>query len=168
MSDQYNPARDITPAFMSRVERWISDRGEVFVVLRYLRAGGAKDFLFCRSKSDFEALIDWVSVGTDIIVFRDRQLPIRGIVDAPFVSSAINSLRDAKDYMLVLDTEEPFFTDPALKRNCTGVFDYTTHLNEEIEEWRGKRVALGDCPDFRAEDHEGMISASKGGVDGAR
>ena len=55
--DTYNPDRDFTDAFRERVAGWLQATGEVFVVLRYLRAGGQKDFLFCRSASEFSELL---------------------------------------------------------------------------------------------------------------
>ena len=35
--------------FVTAVGRWIEERGEVLVVLRYLRAGGSKNLAICRS-----------------------------------------------------------------------------------------------------------------------
>ena len=75
--DRYDPARDVTPTFLNRVTDWIERAGEVLVILRYLRAAVRKDFALCRTRSAFEDLIDSVPRGTDIEVFRDRQLPIR-------------------------------------------------------------------------------------------
>ena len=41
--DKYNPARDVTAAFLERVAAWINEAGEALVIVRYLRAGGAKN-----------------------------------------------------------------------------------------------------------------------------
>jgi hypothetical protein len=67
--DKYNPARDVTQAFLDRVAAWIQVSGEVLVVIRYLRAGGAKGFALSRSREDFEALVTAMPVGADIEVF---------------------------------------------------------------------------------------------------
>ena len=37
-----------------------------------------------------------------------------------------------------------------------------------LEEFVGDEVALGPCPEYWREDHEGLVSASKGGIDGPR
>lgn len=42
--DQYDPDRDITPRFLGIVNGWFDTTPELFVVLRYLRAAGAKDY----------------------------------------------------------------------------------------------------------------------------
>ena len=41
-------------------------------------------------------------------------------------------------------------------------------LRESLLELIGAEVALGRCPEFCVADHEGLVSAAKGGVDGPR
>lgn len=41
-------------------------------------------------------------------------------------------------------------------------------LIEDIVDIEGNPAAVGHCPNFIQADHDGMISASKGGIDGPR
>src|SRR5438094_10577449 len=93
---QYNPARDVTPAFLERVAAWISESGELLVILRYLGAG-AKDFALCRTRQEFESLVKLAPRGTDIEVFRDCQLPLPRAADEPFIESAVRRRSGRQD-----------------------------------------------------------------------
>ena len=164
VTDTYNPERDITPEYLNTVDSWIRVSGEVLVIMRYLRGGGSKDFALITSPDLFRQLIDRCPVGTDIIVFRDLQLPLRGVVDSEFIAKAKRLVPDGSEYLYIRTTpERP--DDP----RCFGEFDeghvtLVVDLNDEI----GESVAFGLCPNFVPDDNEAMISASKGGIDGPR
>jgi len=165
----YNPERDVTPAFLETVGQWIEESAssDVFVVLRYLRAAGAKDYAFITSRADFAALIASVPDGTDIVVFRDPQLPLRGKVTPEFLARAMNHLSDGEEYMLVRMSPDSHLPAGDLRRfgEMGGSHaELTQVLEDEIDE----EIALGICPRFIEADHDRMISASKGGIDGAR
>src|SRR5439155_2015813 len=99
--DKYSPKREVTPSFLETVGQWIDSSSEVFVVLRYLRATGAKDYAFIKTREEFAALIESAPVGTDVIVFRDPQLPFRGKVTADFIARAKNHVSDGEEYLFV-------------------------------------------------------------------
>lgn len=160
----YHPERDVTPTFLARVAGWIEQSGEVLVILRYLGAAGAKDFALCRTRAEFEGVVESAPNGTDIEVFRDRQLPIRGVVDDSFIRSALDSLPDGEEYLLVT-----FETRPGgIISRFGDIGDRQAELRESLSELIGVEVALGHCPDFNVADHEGLVSAAKGGMDGPR
>lgn len=162
--DRYDPARDVTPAFLDRVSGWIEETGEVLVILRYLRAAGAKDFALCRSREDFEGLLGALPIGTDIAVFREPQLPLRGRVDEAFIAAALGAIPDGREYLVVTTAARPG------RRICRSGSMGDTHadLREDLEDLIGVHVALGACPAYCVPDHEGLISASRGGIDGPR
>ena len=162
--DRYRPERDISPRFLDQVAGWIAQGGEVLVVLRYLRAAGSKDFAFCHTRSEFELLVDTVGIGTDIVVFREPQLPLRGIVDQQFLEAACQAIPDGSEYLLVSkevkgDRQVCHFVD---------IGECHTELRESLNELFGTAAAIGLCPSFCVADHEGLISAAKGGIDGPR
>src|SRR5262245_9734628 len=106
-TDRYSPEREVTPAFLARVAEWMEHSGEVLVVLRYLRAAGRKDFALCRTPEEFGEIVDRVPIGTDIEVFRDRQLPIRGRLDEELLAAALAAIPDGREYLVVsLETQE--------------------------------------------------------------
>jgi hypothetical protein len=113
---------------------------------------------------DFEELVAASPTGTDIEVFRDLQLPLRGVVDEAFIASAIDKIPDGQEYLLVtMDVR------PGSRISRWGeIGDSHTELRESLEELRGSEVALGVCPDYCVPDHEGLVSAAKGGIDGPR
>lgn len=162
--DRYDATRGVTPAFLERVATWIGETGEVRVILRYLRAAGAKDFALCRTRHEFESLVKSVPRGTDIEVFRDHQLPIRGMVDDAFVKRALRSIPDGDDYLLLTNETQPGTTISRFW--CIG----GSHIEfrDSFTELMGAEVALGPCPNFYRPDHEGLISAAKDGIDGPR
>ena len=108
-------------------------------------------------------MVDVCAIGTDIIVFRDSVLHIRGVVDDAFVKHVHESLPKDSEYLFVkMKPEEP--GDP----RCFGEFDYMRNLDSDLEDMVGEAIAIGECPDFTGPDNEAMISASKGGIDGPR
>jgi hypothetical protein len=163
-ADSYKPERDISDDFRRTVAAWMRSAEELLVVLRYLRAGGAKDYAFISSEAEFDSLINVCPVGTDIVVFRDPQLPIRGTVDATFINDAADRFKNGEEYLCVfLRTRS--VGDPRLP----GEMGETVRgLIEDLNEHIGERVAIGPCPNFVVGDNASMISRSKGGIDGPR
>ncbi len=160
----YDPKRDISSAFLDRVGDWIDRGGEVLIVLRYLCAAGAKDFTLCGSRAELKALVDWAAVGTDIEVFRDRQLPLRGKVSDQFIATILDAIPLGEEYLVV--TLEKHSGRPVSRISLFG--NDRKDLVDSIRELMGQEVACGVCPNFIVADHEGLISAAKGGIDGPR
>lgn len=160
----YNPERDATPQYRATVRSWIDASQEVFVVMRYLRGGGAKDYALIKNEAEFEHLLELLPEGTDTIVFRKSQLPCRGLVTDQFIEDAKQTILDGAEYLFIrMDPETP--GDPRL---CGEMGGSHRELEDDLTEERGKRVALGNCPPFVGDDNEDMISASIGGIDGPR
>ena len=161
---RYRPERDVRPAFLNAVREWVGLSGEVFVALRYLAAAGAKDYALCHSFTEFEALVSYVALGTDIVAFRDRQLPYRGVVTDEFAACALEAFPEGVEYLLVtLETR----TQSSICLEDAGG-DTQDDLRALLVEYRGREVALGPYPQFWEPDSQAMVSASKGGIDGPR
>jgi hypothetical protein len=160
----YNPERDISSRYLKAVRQWIESAGEVFVVLRYLCAGGMKEYAIIRSYAEFLELIRLCPEGTDIVVFRDRQLPVRGVVDDEFIGECQRLFADGMEYLIVyLSCGAP---GEAVHPGSMG--ESHVDLIKHLDDARGDSVAVGPCPRFVDADNEAMISASKGGIDGPR
>jgi hypothetical protein len=160
----HNPEREVTERFLSTVGGWIAASGEVFVVVRYLMAAGTKDYAFCRSLSEIRGVVDAVANGTDIVVFRERQLPIRGTVTPEFIEQVVATIPDGSEFLVVRTAE----TVAGDHRRSGEAGDTAVDLRETLRDAIGHDVALGPCPSFWQPDDDGMISASKGGFDGPR
>jgi len=133
-------------------------------MLRYLASAGNKGFAFCHTHQEFKRLVENAPLGTDIEVFRDLQLPIRGRVDESFVKIALGTISEGQEYMIVAQERQP---DSSLSIHG-GMGDSHVDLCEELKALHGREVALGPCPPFNEPDHDGLVSASKGGIDGPR
>lgn len=153
-----------TPDFLETANNWIACGGEVLVVLRYLRAAGAKDYALVTSFTDFVNIIDSCPIGTDIVVFRERKLPLRGVVSPEFIQDAQKVISQDGKYLYVGVIPE--------KEGCHilvgGVGQGHSELVKDLNDELGNRVAIGHCPSFSQPDDELMVSASKGGIDGPR
>jgi hypothetical protein len=157
----YRAERDITPAFVDLVTDWIGAGGEVLVVVRWV--AGWTDFALCRSRADFEQIVELIGDGSEVLVFRDQQLPVRGRVDEALIARALKMVPDNVLHVAVTTARKagsPF---------CAGVCENNTHadLEEALRDWWGVDVAFG-YPNWWVADHEGMISRAKGGVEGPR
>lgn len=166
MNDTHNPSRDVTEQFIGKVATWVAESGEVLIVLRYLRAAGKKHYALCRSEQDFRRIIDLVPIGTDIIAFRQKHLPFRGIATPSFIDRVIVGIPDGTEY-LVVRINGGKRDDP---RRCGEMGDMHRDLREELEQEDvfNTEVAVGPLPPFNDPDNNNMVSASKGGVDGPR
>lgn len=164
VSDRYDPERDITPRFVQAVTGWLAASDELFVVLRYLRAAGAKDYAFIHNETEFRQMIDACPNGTDIIVFRDRQLPIRGTVTPELIAEAKHQIPDGAEYLVVCSLPEKHGD----LRLSGEMGDTHATLIEDLSDIDGKPAAVGLSPRFIEADNEAMLSASKGGIDGPR
>ena len=159
---RYSPARDITPEFVDRVAAWIAADGEVFVVLRWV--GGGRDFALCRSRADFERLVDIVCDGTEVLAMRGHHLPIRGTVTEELIRRALEAVPDAVEYLAISAATKPDSRIAAMVTNGESHHE----LAEDLRDWMGREVAVGVCPHFWVADHEELISRAKGGVEGPR
>ena len=73
-------------------------------VFRYgssTNAGGNKEFLFFTSFIDYERQVNELEPRTCLIVFHDKQLPLRGIVNEEFIDKALAMVQDGDEYLLV-------------------------------------------------------------------
>lgn len=159
---RYDPAREVTVAYLETVRAWVEAHGEVLVICRFLCGAGRKDFFLVDSFDEFQRLVDAVPRGTDIIVVRGQHLPLRGTVTPDFMKQAMERVPDGEEYMVVCTSEA---------EGSRGFgFDGDSHVSmrSDLEVLLGEPVAFGASPDFMGPDNEGMISASKGGIDGPR
>ena len=164
VTDRSKPERDITPLFVAKVADWLALSDELFVVPRYWGSAGAKDFAFIRDDAEFKQLVHACSDGTDIIVFRYTQLPIRGIATPEMISEITNQFPDGEEYLAVC-------TSPQRQgdlRLSGRIGDSHASFIEDLNDFIGRQVAVGLCPRFIDADNYAMISASKGGIDGPR
>jgi hypothetical protein len=90
-------------AFLGVLENWLRSRSEILVLIRYSWAAGSKEFEFFFSYESLTARLSQLPPSTSVIAFREPQLPLRGVVDADFISTCLNALPENSEF-LVLET----------------------------------------------------------------
>jgi hypothetical protein len=90
-------------AFLGALEKWLSSRQEILVLIRYSRAAGRKEFEFFFSYEALAGRLSQLPPSTSVVAFREPQLPLRGVVDPSFISTCLNALPENAEF-LVLET----------------------------------------------------------------
>ncbi len=147
--------------FIACVAKWIESAGEVFVHLRFSHAAGVRRYSFCRTAGDFRTLVDEVPTATDVIVFRQPQLKLRGTVTDEFTSKVLDTIAEGTECLLVhfdSHSDELMFAG--------SVVESPDELLEELLDLTDARVAVGPEPPWHEADGENMMSARKDGVIG--
>lgn len=164
VGNSFDPSREISSAFIAGVCEWIKASGEVFVVLRYLRSAGQRDYVFFRSGTEFRDLVETLPVGTDTVVFQLPQLLLRGLCAQSLIDRALAEIPEGVEY-LIARLRCP---SPNANADTGWMGDSLAGLADDLRCLLGEEVAIGVCPGFNGPDSETMISASKGGIDGPR
>lgn len=122
------------------------------MVIRYARSGGSRDHLFVHSFPEFEALLASLPPLADVVVFRKRQLPIRGLADKTLLELALKEIPDGEWWFLLCRRgEKPheFSSDGSNSHR---------DLKAAFEEYQGKYACVGPDSPFQGADDEDMQS----------
>jgi hypothetical protein len=143
---EYTSSKD--EAFLANVSKLLSSQGEVLVLFRYARAAGNKDFMFISDMQTFRSKLKNLPADTNVIVYGDRQLPLRGQVDSEFIAKAVKFIPEGSEF-LILCLEKTIhdyrphhywesFGDSAGETNA--------ELSEALDGYSGRLVAVGLWP----------------------
>jgi len=124
-------------------------------MIRYPNAAGNKEFIFFTSFNEFERQVNKLKPRTCLIVFHDKQLPLRGIVNDVFINKALAMVPDGDEYLLI-----------GLTLTVIGAaswYSYNTgesheDLLEDMHDEYGHIMAFGPYPEWLY-DSETVISA---------
>ncbi len=144
----YAPSSDA--GFLRTLESWIYEKSEILTLFEHANSSGGKEFQLWHSFERLAAKIASLSSLTRITAFRQPQLPIRGIVDAQFIEICKQEAPDGEEHLIV-DRQETREEYPHF--SCS-YYDHragVTHseLQEVLEAWRGRLVAVGRYPDWQ-------------------
>lgn len=141
-------------SFLSLVERWLTETGEIYVVIRYSHSAGAKDYLLIHTFLELQEKLRSLPAKTEVIVFRRRQLPIRGIADEKLLHLALSEISEGVEW-----TMEEYDANAQTISRCLEGGTERRELIESFEEYKGVSVAVGKTPTFWDDDDEDMQSA---------
>ncbi|MBN8590175.1 MAG: hypothetical protein J0M33_00365 [Anaerolineae bacterium] len=139
--------------FLNLIEQWFLERNEVFVVARLSRVGGGRIYFWFSNFTSFTDQLRVFPPETDVIVFRNDLLPLRGHVTLDLIKQALTIIPDHIETMVV----------PALKPTNTDLHvwgcDNHAELQETLQDLRGQPVSVGYYPPWHESDNDEMISA---------
>ena len=153
MRTSYTSTTD--PAFLGALERWLKQRGEILVLIRYSHAAGSKDFEFFTSYQSLLERIRELPPRSSITAFKEPQLPIRGVVSDELIARCLEIIPDDAEY-LVVETVRRVHGRRSWFHDYAGVTQ--SELRDDLEESRGVPVAVGLYPVW-LDDSENVISA---------
>lgn len=148
--------------FLATLNRWLAERGEILVLIRYSHAAGSKDIEFFRSSEALAAALRKLPPRACVTAFRQPQLPIRGVVDDRFIAACLGGIPDGAEY-LVVETVRRTYGALSWFHSTSG--ESHVELLEDLESLRGSTAAAGLYPAWLL-DHDDVISAVVPGEDG--
>ncbi|MGH9522817.1 MAG: hypothetical protein ACRD3E_09825 [Terriglobales bacterium] len=129
--------------FLAKVRSWIQSQGEVFATIRFSRAAGSKSFEFFTSFDAFSERLQELPQQTAVTVFRERQLPLRGVVDDAFIRECLNKIPDGAEF-LVVETQQRTAGGQSWFHHTAG--ETHAELSNGVEDSRDRFVAVGVYP----------------------
>lgn len=133
----------LTPEQSTKLEKWLTESGELCVDVYLSKGGGGGNQYFVRSLSDLEALISeqkWQELV--VTVFRRLQYPLRGVADDSLLAQALQEIPDGQWYTIVILENYCYPSHPLL---C-GSGDSHAELRQEFSAVLGQRVGIGRNP----------------------
>ncbi|WP_218033122.1 hypothetical protein, partial [Brevifollis gellanilyticus] len=150
------------PAFLKTAEEWFSVRPDILVLIRYSHAGGNRSFELFSSFQEFTQKLRELTPLTCVIVFRQVQLPFRGVVEDDLIAKCLQGIPEGAAY-LVTETVRRVYGKASWFHYSDG--ESHAELRESLEDCRGAPVAAGLYPPW-LHDSEDVISAVVPGADG--
>ena len=150
--------------FLNTLELWFREQPEILVIFRYSRAAGAKDFEFISTYKDLVQRLLRLPPSTNIIAFKQPQLPIRGVVDNAFIKKCATSIPQDSEFLLLEITPRTAGNTSWFHHSAGESHD---ELRAALEDVRGRRVAVGLYPPWQDESSKvisGIVPDEKGEV----
>ena len=135
----------MSPEFEETARRWYDESGELLVMVRYHAAAGSRDY---RLFDEIAALQSWIAIlppRTSVTVFRGRHLPLRGVIDEPFIARCLREIPDDAWHLISL-------TEPRTLGKVTFFFHTVDRghaaLEAELRSELGEHAVVGLEPDW--------------------
>jgi hypothetical protein len=151
------------PEFRNKATEWLSANSELLVAIRYPYAAGSKDFEFYSSIDQLVQKTSTLPPRTNVILFRSKHLPLRGVVDDEFIARSLQSIPDDAEY-LVVELQLRVYGKQSWFHHESGISH--RELRQTLEDSRGIPVAAGVLPPWHdtTETFDAYIPDSDGQV----
>jgi len=165
MRPTVKPISTSNAEFLATIRRWIESNAEVFVVIRFVSGAGSRSFEFFTAFDRFLERLAELNPADSVIVMRDKQLPLRGLVDEQFVADALSAIPDGADWLIAC-LAQTTMGKASWFHNYPG--NNHTELADELRDdfCLGHHVAVGLEPSYM-NDSDSIISAYVPNEDGA-
>ena len=124
------------PENLDDVQRWLDEYGEVFLII----SGYHTRYALVDSLSKFENITRALSGRTEVYVFRERQLPLRGVADETMRQEALKMMGEPEDFLILSLENEDYLENDWFHG------DMRWELRAKFEDFFGKRIAFGKMP----------------------
>lgn len=132
------------PIFLASVRACLVESGEVLALVLYHAEPGERRFRLLTTFEGFEAFVATLRPRACLMVFKNRQLPIRGCVDDHFIAHVLESISDGAAWLAV----------PLAPTLIAGEVEFFQHANgtraaallSELLARHGKDLAVGPDP----------------------
>lgn len=141
--------------FQETVARWLEQNGEILVLFRYSHMAGSREYELITTQQDWQERLAQAPPRTCISVWGDRQLPLRGRVDAAFIQQALRQISE-EDEFLVVGLTQVSYGIAAWYRHTGG--EGHAELRTALQNFAGELVAVGIAPAW-SEDGGNEMSA---------
>lgn len=149
---EYPSSKD--EAFLAHVSKLLSSQGELLVLFRYAGAAGNKDFMFISDMQTFHSKLENLPADTNVIVYGDQQLPLRGRVDSEFIGKALEFIPEGSEYLILC--LEKTIHDYRPHHYCesfeVSAGETNAELSEALNNYLGRLVAVGLWPPWPDEN----------------
>lgn len=129
--------------FLSKLQRWFRTREEVLLMIRHPYSAGSKDFELHGNYKALKTRLRSLKPSTWVIIFRQPQLPVRGVVDATLVKKCLECVGDGTEY-LISERVPRTFGRSTWYQWCTGCSH--TKMRDDLDKLHGHEVAMGAFP----------------------
>jgi hypothetical protein len=140
------------PVFLNTIQVWFEQTHDIFVVVRYHATAGGREYFWFSEYDAFEAMLRTRPPMADIIVFKERQAPMRGKV-VELRDQALKLMPERAEWMVIKRAE------PTNTSIYVSYVDTPQELHEIFVDDPSEDVAVGPYPQWHLADSETMISA---------
>jgi hypothetical protein len=152
------------PIFLCTLESWCAGQSEVLALIRFRRGGGSREYRLFSSYSALLEMIHGAPAGACITVFRNPNLPLRGVVDEEFIKKCLAGMPDGAEYVM-FETVQTVAGKGSWYHYGSG--QSHAELKDDLEQSLGLPVVLGYHPSMSADPTEavdGVVPDADGAV----
>lgn len=124
--------------FLEETRQWLDKTGEVFVVIEsdVIKTG----YALVKSYNQFLRITQSLPGRTRVFVFKERQLPLRGVADEDMRQKALQMIDELGDFLILGMESEDYLQNEWFHGDMRG------ELEAKFEDFYGKSIAFGEMP----------------------